>query len=295
MDDVTALVDPGRIEAAALAVADEVGAPEPRLVRAGSAATFVAGDVVVRVQRDPAVGLVRWRTEARRCGVPVPGAVDGPFVVGGLSATVWDHLPDGGDRDLGGLGRALAGLHAAGRDVRCRNRFKAPSLSLALGALQPAQRRHLRAVCGPHAALAYCAATDRAAEVLYQSERTHGPTVVHGGAGAHAVVWSPHGPVLCGWGRCAAGTPEWDLVPVVNAVGRFGADPSDADRLFAGYGRDPRGTPGFDRLVVLREWMLVGAAATRAVLAGGDGPAAAEARLRADTLLGGDPAAWAAL
>lgn len=260
---------------------------EAELLSFGENAVFAAGDLVVKVGRDPAL-LARARREvavagwlARR-GVPAVRAVAGrpAEVVDGHPVTYWHRLPDAvreaGGRDLAGLLRAVHALPAPefglpGRDPLDGVERWLRSAGDAVGADDVAFLRERRD--------RFAAAAREVTPVL-----PTGP--VHGDALPRNVLVGPEGPVLTDLETFADDLREHDLVVMALALDRYGLDPAQYEGFCAAYGLDVREWAGCAVLRGAREtascaWVAQHAAANPAALA--------EFRRRVASLRADDP------
>lgn len=261
---------------AAVVAASQWELPPPTLLRAGMNATYVAGDVVLRVAGASvhAEGACQLATVLAEHGVRVarPARTD---VVrhGPRSVTAWERLVVV-DRpaDWRAIGSFVAVVHAldpkalpAGVPCPEASRFPWWQFDELVddigGLLDGAARRGMEATIARHRGWA-----DDADLVV-----NHGD--VHPGN----VVTTAEGPVLIDWDLLCAAPRGWDHAMLVRAGRWEGYDPSWYDEFAAGYGEDLRGDPV---TVSIAELRLVAATLLRLEAGRHDPLAAAEAARR---------------
>lgn len=223
------------------------------LLALGENAVFAAGDLVVKVGRDPELldrarrelDIAVWLAEA---GVPaVRAAEPKPRLVSGHPVTVWHRLPDAvrpaTPRDLAELLRVVHALPAPSFALPPRELLGGVErwLRLAGDAIDPADAAYLRARRDGFAAAA-AALTPRLA-----------PGPIHGDALPRNVHVGPEGPVLVDLETFSSDLREHDLVVMALSRDRYGL-PADAyDSFTAGYGWDVREWEGCSVLRGARE------------------------------------------
>jgi Ser/Thr protein kinase RdoA (MazF antagonist) len=281
-----------RLANTAAQVAADCGLGTPHLVRADRTGLYRCGDVAVRVGQGNGGLLQRRALAAQAHGIAVPAIVDGPYLIDGLTVTLWQWIDDTGDEDWERVGATLRHLHDTTKDAADQEGFAAGELGEPLREHMAGHSDAMRDVCGEDAMKAVGRAAGRINWTLNQAGHLWGEAVCHGDMHRGNILFSDNGPVVCGWEMCSVGPGVWDLAAAVNNVERFGGDQGDLDALIAGYGLDPRDCDEFRELVSLRELMLVSDAAQRAHR--GHQTLSDEARLRAETVLdAGDQRTWA--
>ncbi len=273
--------DTGLVDAddAARAVVDELGLPEPALVRRGSATLFRAGGCAIRVE-ETTTALTDVSVRLRADGIPSPALLDGPREVDGAVVTVWEWIDTTEQPDHHRLGALVAQLGRLDATA-----YAVPSASWRVHDVLERRRPWPEPLPSP-----LRAALDGVDQVLDAATRATRSVLCHGDLHAGNVGWTEAGPVLFDWEFACRGPQWWDLVPIVglDRVGLGGTH--EADALLAGYGEDPRGRDEFEGL--LRTYL---AALTIGLVsrARRDPAAAAEAELRL-RWWDGHPASWTA-
>jgi hypothetical protein len=254
-----------------------------RLPRAG-AVVRIAASTAMAFRLPKVVRVAGWLAAE---GVPavrlLPG-VPQPVAVGGAQATIWVDAGPGAapQPTTADLGRALRRLHAL-----------APPPALALPRWDPmddVRRRLSDAEALPAADRAFLEErTEQVAAALRTVRYQLPTTVVHGDAHLDNLIRAPDGRVLvCDFDSVSTGPAEWDLVPVAVGMLRFGHPPGRHAQLAATYGLDVTTWSGFPVLRAVRELKLV--TSVLPILASSP-TAAAQFRVRLDSLRSGDPAA----
>ncbi len=263
--------------------------PAPELVRVGMNATFVAGDVVLRVGRptaapEAALALAGVLAEA---GVRVaPPARDDVVVDGGVAVTAWHRLvPTGGDADWADVGRMVALVHALDADALPADYPLPPCESFPwwdFDTLLP----EVDPLLDPGARAGLVAAIER-----HRGWRAEDRVVCHGDVHPDNVMATASGTVLLDWDLLCAGPPAWDHSMLLR-ITRWGWPARWYDEFAAGYGRSLAGDPLAERIAELR---LVAATLMRLRAARTDPAAIPEAQRRLEYWRG-DPHAppWTA-
>ncbi|MFJ5276183.1 phosphotransferase enzyme family protein [Streptomyces parvulus] len=271
-----------------LAAAEVLSRPaEARLLALGENAVFAAGDLAVKVGRDPElldrarreVAVARWLEEA---GVPaVRAARASALSVDGHPVTVWRRLPEpvrpAEPRDVAALLRLV-------HELPLPSAFELPPREL-LGGVE----RWLRLagdVIDPADAAYLRERRDRfaAAAAALTPHLTPGP--IHGDALPRNVHVGPDGPVLVDLETFSADLREHDLVVLALSRDRYGL-PAEAYAAFTRtYGWDVR---EWDGCAVLRGARETASCAWVAQHAPSNPKALAEFERRVASLRDGDP------
>ncbi|MDG9717829.1 aminoglycoside phosphotransferase family protein [Streptomyces sp. DH24] len=261
-------------------------AADARLLALGENAVFAAGDLVVKVGRDPELldrarrelAVAGWLAEA---GVPaVRAARSEALLVDGHPVTVWHRLPDpvrpAQPRDLAELLRAVHALPSPSFALPPRELLGGVErwLRLAGAAIDPADAAYLRerrdGFASAAAALTPCL--------------PRGP--IHGDALPRNVHVGPDGPVLVDLETFSSDLREHDLVVMALSRDRYGL-PAEAYASFVEtYGWDVR---EWDGCAVLRGARETASCAWVAQHAAGNPRARAEFERRVASLREGDP------
>jgi Ser/Thr protein kinase RdoA (MazF antagonist) len=196
------------------------------------------------------VQLATWFAECDAPTVRLLSGIEQPVYAGEHVATVWQVVPDNGEKPRGrDLGQLLRTVHhlplppfelphwAPIDDVRKRVDDAE--------ALDEDVRTFLLECC------------DRVSAQLAELPLALTRTLVHGDAHLGNVIPSPDGPVLCDFDSTCVGPPEWDLTPVAVGVGRFGEPDRTYREMTRAYGFDVRGWDGFEVLREVRELKLI--------------------------------------
>ncbi|EPD66444.1 phosphotransferase enzyme family protein [Streptomyces sp. HGB0020] len=225
-----------------LAAADVLPGParDARLLSLGENAVFAAGDLVVKVGRDPELlerarrelDIALWLAEA---GVPaVRAAEPKPRSVLGHPVTVWHRLPDpvrdAEPRDLAELLRVVHALPAPSFSLPPRELLGGVErwLRLAGDAIDPADAAYLRERRDGFAAAA----------AALTPHLPPGP--IHGDALPRNVYVGPDGPVLVDLETFSSDLREHDLVVMALSRDRYGLPAAAYDGFVAAYGWDVR-------------------------------------------------------
>jgi Phosphotransferase enzyme family len=200
-----------------------------------------SADRLVRVERELCVA--RWLAEAGVPAVRVYEEIKQPLLVCGHPVSFWHAVTGGGPRpDYTDLARLLARFHAVER-CPCKLASFAPlrtsesRLAMSAGT-DPCDRDFL---CG------------RCADLTCQFQQLEfalPPGPIHGDAYTWNLLTDGGQVVLLGFGASAVGPREWDLLPTVIAVERYGLGEDQYQAFAKAYGFDVRGWPGY---LVLRE------------------------------------------
>jgi Ser/Thr protein kinase RdoA (MazF antagonist) len=276
------------VSALARRAADELGLPTPVLVRMGMNASFVAGDVVLRVSHanaDVALSVALARLlENHGVRVPRPAAPGAVAVEGDLSVSAWERIvATGGEPvDWRGVGAMVARVH------RIEPSALPPGLPLPNPSALPwwdfdRMLADVDDLLDLPARDGLVAAIERH-RGWRESART-GAVVCHGDVHPGNVIQAADGPVLLDWDLLCLAAWGWDHAPLVMWAPRWGGDPHVYDEFAAGYGRDGR-DDAFT--VAVAELRLVAATLMR-VRAGRADPAAAEEAARRLAHWRGDP------
>ncbi|GGS67566.1 phosphotransferase enzyme family protein [Streptomyces cinerochromogenes] len=270
---------------AAAGVLPDPAARDARLLALGENAVFAAGDLVVKVGRDPELlpraerelAVAGWLAEA---GVPaVRAAEPKPLLVDGRPVTVWHRLPDAvrpaEPRDLAGLLRVVHALPSPPFVLPPRDLLGGVErwLRLAGDAIDPQDAAYLRARRDGFAAQA-AALTPRLA-----------PGPIHGDALPRNVHVGPDGPVLVDLETFSADLREHDLVVMALSRDRYGLPAEAYDSFTEAYGWDVRAWEG---CAVLRGARETASCAWVAQHAPSNPKALAEFRRRVASLRDGD-------
>lgn len=293
------MADPPLAAAAAAADLDLTGA---RLLHARANAVYhlpSAGAVVrLRHTRDSTewprrlASAVAVTAHLHRGGFATvqPLDVDQPATIEGWTVTYWRYVefaPTAGEAGTATLGRRLADLHARPLppvQLEATNPLGAfPDDLEALGAavLTPRQHGWLR---------------DRAAQLAesYASaDLPLGRGLVHGDAHTGNLFPTAAGWLLGDWDSVSYGPRVQDLIPTLDGVRHFGADPATWTQLCAAYGAPPdlAEDPGVRLLAEARELRSLAA-----YLRAAEQPAVrAELDKRLATLIDGTPSTWRAV
>jgi Ser/Thr protein kinase RdoA (MazF antagonist) len=264
-------------------LAGQLGRPAPQLVRAAQNATFVAGDVVIRVGRPtaPAESSYELADALLAAGIAVPRpALSRAVVTGahGLAATAWDRAVTSGPVDWVAVGRMLARLHGLDPDA------VAPSYPVPLASAFPwwqfdEMLARAKPLIDPPVHEAIARVVERHGGWVAAAG---GPTrwvLCHGDVHPANVLAGPNGPVIVDWDLLCLGPPGWDHAPLLAMVARWDARPAWYRDFARGYGADLSAEPLTAALTELR---LVAATLMRVLAEGSDrGPASeADRRLR---------------
>lgn len=269
-------LDEDRACSAARAAAADAGIAldRMRLLRLGTNAVFVSGEVLVRVASAAAslasvtrsVDVARWLAHA---GVPAVELLDvtQPVQADGLLVTFWRYL--GADDRYGtttDLARLLRRLHAleapAALNLPDFDPFERSAARLADAAVPLADRQFL--------ARRLDELGQSYAAVRFELE----PGVIHGDANVGNVLVDDDGVArLSDLDGFAIGNREWDLVQTAMFAERFGWHTADEYEAFREvYGFDVMAWEGYPVLADLRELLMVTWLAWKA----GEGPALAD-------------------
>lgn len=219
-------------------LAASIGAPEPVLLKLGMNASYVCGDVVVRVGRpttEPAAAYDLADTiGAVGIRVPYPAAGRPLAADGELAATAWQRIEPAGTIDWRDVGEMVARLHAIDPAAI------PPSYPVPAGSAYPWWQfgellGQARPLLDEAAGRGLVAAVDRNADWLDRA----GPdswVLCHGDPHPQNVMAGPHGPVLLDWDLLCVAPPAWDHAPLRSMVARWGTDPAAYRDFAAGYG-----------------------------------------------------------
>ncbi|PTN00173.1 phosphotransferase enzyme family protein [Streptomyces sp. VMFN-G11Ma] len=267
-----------------LAAADVLSGPA-RLLSLGENAVFAAGDLVVKVGRDPELlerarrelDIALWLAEA---GVPaVRAAEPKPRSVDGHPVTVWHRLPDpvrdAEPRDLAELLRIVHALPAPPFRLPPRELLGGVErwLRLAGDAISPSDAAYLRERRDGFAAAA----------AALTPHLTPGP--IHGDALPRNVYVGPDGPVLVDLETFSSDLREHDLVVMALSRDRYGLPAAAYDGFVSAYGWDVREWEG---CAVLRGARETASCAWVAQHAGSNPAALVEFERRVGSLRDGD-------
>jgi aminoglycoside phosphotransferase (APT) family kinase protein len=238
---------------AAAGVPAAAEARNARLLALGENAVFAAGDLVVKVGRDPGL-LDRARRELAvagwlaGAGVPaVRAAGPEPLLVHGHPVTVWHRLPApvraAEPQDLARLLRLVHALPAPPFVLPPRDLLGGVErwLRLAGDAIAPADAAYLRR------------RRDDCATAAAGLVPRLPPGPVHGDALPRNVHIGPDGPVLLDLETFAADLREHDLVVMALARDRYGLPAESYDAFTRTYGWDVRDWEGCSVLRAARE------------------------------------------
>ncbi|WP_416967764.1 phosphotransferase enzyme family protein [Streptomyces sp. 4F14] len=236
-----------------LALAQVPGGADARLLALGENAVFEAGDVVVKVGRDPEL-FERARRETAvsgwlaKEGVPAVRAAESePLLLEGHPVTVWHRLPaavrPAEPRDLAGLLRLVHALPAPPFPLPPRDLLSGVErwLRLAGDAIDPEDAAYLRE------------RRDGFATAASALTPHLPPGPVHGDALPRNVHITPTGPVLVDLETFASDFREHDLVVLALSHDRYALPAPAYDAFTAVYGWDVRTWSGCATLRGARE------------------------------------------
>jgi aminoglycoside phosphotransferase (APT) family kinase protein len=231
-----------------------------------------SADRLVRVERELCVA--RWLADAGVPAVRVHEEIEQPLLVCGHPVSFWHAVTGGGPQPAyTDLARLLARFHAL-QHCPCKlvgfEPLRTSKSRLATSAgTDPCDRDFL---CG------------RCADLTYQFHKLEfalPPGPIHGDAHTWNLLTDGGQVVLLGFGASAVGPREWDLLPTVIAVERYGLGEDQYQSFAKTYGFDVRGWPGYPVLREIREMTMT----TRIMQNVGQSPAvAAEFALRVSSL-----------
>jgi aminoglycoside phosphotransferase len=231
-----------------------------------------SADRLVRVERELCVA--RWLAGAGVPAVRVYAEVEQPLLVDGHPVSFWHAVTGGGPRPAyTDLARLLARFHAL-EHCPCQLAGFAPlrtsqSRLAAPAGAGPCDRDFL---CG------------RCADLTCQFHKLEfalPPGPIHGDAHTWNLLSDGGQVVLLGFGASAVGPREWDLLPAVIAVERYGLGEDQYQAFAKTYGFDVRGWPGYPVLREIQELTMT----TSIMQNAGRSPAvAAEFALRVSSL-----------
>jgi len=267
------------------------GLADPRLLRVGMNAIYLAGPAVLRVGHptvggDVAIRLARCLSAA---GIPVAEpAREDLIVADGFTVTCWQHLAAvDAPVDWVEVGRIVRRVHDLD-PTRLPTDYPIPSprsfdwwdFEAMLAELGPrideAARGGLRAAVDRHPR--WWSGDDL--------------VVCHGDVHAGNVVMVASGPVLIDWDLMCRAPRGWDHGPLMTWADRWGGDPAAYPRFAAGYGTDLRGDPA---TLAIAELRLVAATLLRVRAAAADPRAQDEVERRLRYWRGDpDAPAWCA-
>lgn len=218
-------------------------ASAPVVVRIGASTSL-------RHRVDKVVRVATWLAEHDVPAVRLASGVRQPVQFDGYLATVWEAVPDRGDRPRGrDLGKLLRHIH----DL--------PEPASWLPSWQPLA--DVRARIGEATELTAADLAflldrcDEVSERLARLEFPSSPSLVHGDAHLGNLIPGPAGPVLCDFDSSSLGPPEWDLIPLAVGVVRFGEPAGRYRELVRTYGFDVTRWDGFEVLRGVRELKLI--------------------------------------
>ena len=215
---------------------------------------LASAPVVVRIARsadrlgqmEKELCVARWLADAGVPAVRVYEEAEQPLLVDGHPVSFWRAVTGGGPQPTyTDLGRLIACFHALER-CPCKlagfEPLRASQSRLATSAgTDPSDRDFL---CGRCADL-----TSEFQELEFAIPA--GP--IHGDAHPWNLLTDGGQVVLLGFGASAVGPREWDLLPTVIAVERYGLGEAQYQEFAKTYGFDVRGWPGYTVLREIRE------------------------------------------
>lgn len=189
------------------------------LLRAGSAITLGAGQLVARCTESVNIEELRWQLDVAywlndhgvRAVIPAdPNPIETPYG----TVTLWkrEHVLDGSP-GMGTLGTMLATIH----------RMPLPSGALPLDPLDVTTRRIARLAADQRVSDATVQTLDNAcadARELWEQERSDVLRLVHGDITGN-VLNTDNGWVLCDFENTGAGDPIFDIARVMHRIARF--------------------------------------------------------------------------
>jgi hypothetical protein len=261
------------------ALAGRLGLGEPVLLRAAMNATYIAGDVVIRVGRTTVPGHVAYDLAEvlLSAGISVPAPAAGHPVEhdGDLTATAWQRIPTGdGGADWRTVGEMVARLHAL--DPAAVGGYPVPpAMSFPWWHFDAMLLRVEPFVDA--ADLDVLAAAAARVAGWEDSVAREAWVLCHGDVHPHNVVAGPDGPVIVDWDLLCIAPAAWDHAPLRSMVERWGGDPAWYADFAAGAALAGDDEPLVERLV---EGRLLAATLMRVIAEGADRSADSEASRR---------------
>ena len=210
----------------------------------------IGASTALRHRVDKVVHVATWLAEHDVPAVRLLAGVDQPVQYDGYVATVWEAVPEVGQRARGrDLGKLLRRIHDLPEPASWLPPWRP---------LDDVQARIGEAVDLDAADLAFLQELcDDVADRLDRLDFPSAPSLVHGDAHLGNLIPGPDGPVLCDFDSSSLGPPEWDLTPLAVGVIRFGEPAGRYRELARTYGVDVTRWSGFEVLRAVRELKLV--------------------------------------
>lgn len=258
---------PTRAQAALLTLLHTLGAREQRhrLLRSGDSFVYAIepSNIVVRLSRERRA-LHRARTELAVAAYlqserfpavrPVDWLSSNPIQLHGWIVTIWHYERPSGEKPsayfMGGLLRAF-------HDVMRNFQGAVPRLD-PMSTTRACLRALLRHKRPDQNDLEWLQERcDQIAQHANHFASYLGERCLHGDFHSGNVINTTRGPILSDFETVSIGPVEWDLVPILVAVRRFGLPDAEASHLFQGYGADPRLHTDVTPLLDARELAMV--------------------------------------